>query len=329
MTGLLITRRIHEHLGERLIAIAAAAGKEEFEFVLLPDRPEDRVPANDLDRIDAAYFSGDVFPDRARAFFAAAQGAPHLDWLQTFNAGTDNPVFGRIAAKGTRITNSSGSTAVPIAQTAITGLLMLARGFPAWLASQQRREWEPQRGAPPADLSSQVMTVVGLGAIGTEIARLGQSLGLTVIGVRRSPASGGEPVDELVTPADLDKVLPRTDWLALATPHTPETDRMIDARRLSLLPRGARILNVGRGALIDEPAMIDALRSGQLGGAYLDVVVEEPLPPDSPLWTLPNVIITPHNSAISSGNEARTWAIFLENFEAWISGRPLRNEVRA
>ncbi len=327
MTGLLTTRRIHETLGDRLIAIAAAAGKE-LDFVLLPDQPEGRVTPADLDRIDAAYYSGDVFPERSRAFFAAAQGAPHLDWLQTFNAGTDNPVFGRIAAKGTRITNSSGSTAVPIAQTAITGLLMLARGFPTWLASQQRKEWEPRRGAPPPDLSTQVMTVVGLGAIGTEIARLGQALGLRVIGVRRSPAHGGEPVDELVTPAGLDSVLPRTDWLALATPHTPETDRMIDQRRLNLLPRGARILNVGRGALIDEPAMLEALRSGQVGGAYLDVVVEEPLPPESPLWTLPNVIITPHNSSISSGNEARTWAIFIENFEAWINDRPLRNEVR-
>jgi phosphoglycerate dehydrogenase-like enzyme len=310
-----------------LVASAHAAGKE-IEFILLPDDPAARLGPADLERIDVAYFSGDIFPERPRSFFAAAQGAPRLQWLQTFNAGTDNPVFGRIMARGTRITNSSGSAAAPIAQTAITGLLMLARGFPLWLESQRRKQWEPHEGAPPPDLASQTMTVVGLGAIGLEIARLGQSLGLHVIGVRRSPAAGGEPVDELVHPDALDDVLRRTDWLALAAPLTADTEGLIDARRLALLPSGARILNVGRGALVDEPAMIESLRAGHLAGAYLDVVTEEPLPYASPLWDLPNVIVTPHNSSVSQGNEARAWDIFVENFDAWMNGRALRNEVR-
>ncbi|MEZ4493748.1 MAG: D-2-hydroxyacid dehydrogenase [Dehalococcoidia bacterium] len=327
MIGLLVTNRIRESIGDRIIAAAASAGNE-VDFVLLPADPAGRLPPDDLQRIDVAFFSGDLYPDGSRGFFAAAQGAPRLQWLHTFNAGIDAPVFGRIMANGTRITTSSGSTAVPIAQTLVTALLMLARGFPEWLQSQRRREWEPRSGPPPPDLASQTLTVVGLGAIGTEIARLGQALGLHVVGVRRTPVTGAEPIDEFITPDALDTVLPRTDWLALAAPLTLATEHMIDDRRLTLLPPTACLLNVGRGSLVDESALIRSLSSGRLAGAYLDVFEEEPLPPDSPLWNFPNVIITPHNSSVSAGNEARTWDYFIQNFEAWIHGQPLRNEVQ-
>ena len=325
MTRLLVTRRIVARLGERMEAIAGMHGAP-LQYEFLPEDPAERFPLDQLALIDAAFFSSDVFPERSRAFFAAVQGAPNLKWMHTFNAGTDNPVFGRIRDAGARLTTSSGSTAVPIAQTAITGLLMLARGFPLWLESQRSREWQPRTDIPH-DLAGQSMVVVGLGAIGMEIARLGQALGLHVSGVRRSPATGREPVDALAHPDRLDDLLPACDWLALAAPLTPETNRIIDRRRLALLPHGAHILNVGRGALIDEPAMIERLKSGALAGAYLDVFEEEPLPPDSPLWSLPNVIVTPHNSSISTGNEARTWEYFLHNLDAWLGGTPMKNEV--
>jgi phosphoglycerate dehydrogenase-like enzyme len=325
MTALLLTRRVVEQLGDRMDTIAARHGAT-LAVTLLPDDPAERMTVDQLGGLDAAFFSADIFPERSRAFFAAVQTAPNLKWVHTFNAGTDNPVFGRIRDAGARLTTSSGSTAAPIAQTAIAGLLMLARGFPGWLESQRRREWQPQ-STIPADIAGQSMVVVGLGAIGMEIARLGQALGLHVTGVRRTPASGDEAVDALIHPDRIDDVLPQAHWLALAAPLTAQTHRIIDRRRLALLRPGACILNVGRGALVDEAAMIERLQAGTLGGAYLDVFEEEPLPAESPLWTFPNVIVTPHNSSISTGNEARTWEIFLHNLDCWLGGLPLRNEV--
>ncbi len=214
---------------------------------------------------------------------------------------------------------------MPIAQTAIGGLLMLSRPFLAWGESQRRSAWEPREGKPPADLATETLVVFGLGAIGREIARLGRALGLHVIGVRRSPRAEGDSVDEMVTPAALAEVLPRANWLALACPLTEKTRGVIDAAAIAALPAGARILNVARGEVIDQDAMIAALRAGHLGGAYLDVTTPEPLPPDSPLWTLPNVIISPHNSAVAAGNERRQVDMFLANLRRWGRGEPMVN----
>jgi phosphoglycerate dehydrogenase-like enzyme len=171
------------------------------------------------------------------------------------------------------------------------------------------------------------MLVVGLGAIGAELARLARALGLRVIGARRSPRRDDDPVDELVSPEALHEALPRADWLALACPLTEKTRGMIDARALALLPRGARILNVSRGEVIDELALIEALRTGHLAGAYLDVFAVEPLPADSPLWDMPGVMISPHDSSPSEGNLTRQAEVFLRNLAHWRRGEALENEV--
>jgi D-2-hydroxyacid dehydrogenase (NADP+) len=329
MTGLLVSRPVLAKFGDEIAQAAAAYGLA-LEHILVPEQPDERVSPDDCARIEIAFFSGDVFPRLNRPFFAATLGAPNLKWMHVFNAGVDDAVFGRFLERGVRLTTSSGSTAAPIAQTAIGGMLMLARGFPRWLDAQRRHAWETlPRAQAPADLRGQTMVVIGLGAIGSEIARLARAIGLWVIGVRRRPLDIEDPVDELHHPAKLADVLPRADWLALACPLTDETRRMIDARALALLPRGARILNVARGEVIDEAALIEALRGGQIGGAYLDVFETEPLPADSPLWDLPNVIVTPHNSAVSSGNDSRAAAIFVRNLRHWAHGEPLVNEVTA
>ena len=324
MAGFLCTRHILDRYGDEIRAAAADAAIA-LEVILLPADPAERLPAETLAGVEFSFFSGDVVPEYGRSYFAATQGAPNLKWMHTMNAGLDNPVFGRLLAKGVTITTSSGSTAVPIAQTAIGGLLMLSRPFLAWGESQRRSAWEPREGRPPADLATETLVVFGLGAIGREIARLGRALGLHVIGVRRSPRAEGDPVDEMVTPAALAEVLPRANWLALAGPLTDETRGVIDAAAIGALPAGARILNVARGEVIDQEAMIAALRAGHLGGAYLDVTTPEPLPPDSPLWTLPNVIISPHNSAVASGNERRQVDMFLANLRRWGRGEPMVN----
>jgi len=327
VTALLVSHQLHAAHGARIAEAAARTGFR-AELITLPADPAARLSDAHCARVEAAFFSSDVFPEYSRQFFAAARKAPSLKWLHVFNAGVDHPIYAEMLKRGVRLTTSSGSTAGPIAQTAITGLLALARGFPRWLVAQRSREWNPERKNPPRDLRGQTVVVIGLGNIGAEIARLARELGLKVFGVRRSPRRAADPVDELHPPAALPGLLPRCDWLVIACPLTPGTRGLVDARLIAALPRGARIVNVARGEIVSEQALIAALESGHLAGAYLDVFETEPLPPESPLWDLPNVLITPHDSAAAAGNDERVLAIFLDNLGRWQRGEPLVNEVR-
>lgn len=328
MTGILVTEHLPAEDYRRMEAHAAKSGRK-IEWIHLPADPEGRLDEATIARIEAAFYSGDIYESRPRSFFSAVRKAPKLRWLQTFNAGVDHPIFAEMLTRGIRLTTAAGTTAVPIAQSAITGLLMLSRGFPNWLRAQREHKWAHVRGGPslPLDLAGQTICVLGLGAIGGEIARLAKALGLNVIGIRRSPRKDGDPVDEIHPPAELAQVLARCQWLAVACPLTPETRKMIDADMLSKLPKGARLMNVGRGEIVDEPALIAALQSGHLAGAYLDVFEKEPLPADSPLWDMPEVICTPHNSGASAGNEGRVREVFVQNVLRFLDEKPLVNEV--
>jgi len=327
MTTLLVSHRFNAGHGAE-IAAAAARANLTLELLVLPADREARLADEACARIDLAYFSEDLFPDHARQFFSAIRKAPRLKWLQVFSAGVDHPVYAEMLARGVRITTASGSAAEPIAQTMVAGLLMLARNFPRWLESQKNRVWNPMRVPDsPRDLRGQTALVLGLGHIGTEFARLARVLGLKVIGVRRRPAQPDDHVDELHPPSALNELLPRADWLVVTCPLTDETRGMVDAGMLARLPQGARVINIARGEIIAEPALIAALRSGHLAGAYLDVFEKEPLAPDSPLWDLPCVLVSPHNAAAASGNEQRINRIFLDNLGCWGRSTPLVNEV--
>ncbi len=327
MPTLLVSSRFRDTQGRDMAAAARAAGIT-LDWLTLPDDPEARLGEAECARADIAFYTHDAFIDRPRQFFSVLKHASRLKWLHVFNAGVDHPVFAGVLERGIRLTTSAGAASTPIAQTAIAGLLMLARGFPHWLDAQRRCAWEPLRGsAIPRDLDGQTMLILGLGHIGREIARLGRALGLKVIGVRRSPRSPEDPVDELHPPAALDALLPHADWLVVACPLTADTRHLMNAERLARLPKHARVINVSRGAVIDEPALIAALIGQQLAGAYLDVFETEPLPADSPLWRLPNVIVTPHDLEASTGNDQRTNRIFINNLKRWVQGEPLVNEV--
>ena len=329
MTGLLAGAGFLREYGARVEAIARDQ-ECEIETIALPEDPEARLPPEDTARIEVAYFSDDVYPDSSPAFFAAAFAAAKLRWMHCFNAGTDHPIFARLVERGVCLTNSPGGSAPPIAQTAIAGLLSLARRLPLFAAAQHERRWVEQGAVePPPDLADQTLVVIGLGGIGSEIARLARALGMRVVGVRPRPREPGDRVDELVTPERLDEVLPRADWLAIACPLSEATRGWIDAAALGRLPAGAHLLNVARGEIVDETALIRALRSGRLAGAYLDVFAEEPLPAASPLWELPNVIVTPHAASISAGNRVRQAEMFLANLERWARGEALANVVDA
>lgn len=273
--------------------------------------------------IEVVYFSGDVYPERAREFALMALKAENLKWLHTFSAGIDDPFFQALLEKGVKLTTSSGVHAVPIAQTVLLYLLALTRDLPSWLVDQSRARWNPRSIRSLQGLKAGVL---GLGPIGTEVAKLLKIMKMDVVGFRRE-IQGEEPCPTFSVDR-LDLMLPELDVVVIALPLNSETHEMIDASRFALMKPGVLLVNVGRGACVDEPALIRALESGRVAGAGLDVFVEEPLPEESPLWSMPNVIVTPHSSGDEPGNHERASDIFLQNVERYRAGRPLLNDAQ-
>ncbi len=254
--------------------------------------------------------------------------APNLRWIQATSAGISKYMmqadYGH-RMPDTIVTTASGVHGQPLAEFCMMVMLAFSRGLLQMLDLQRQRRWE--RFAR-TDLAGRTLAVVGVGAIGQAVTRLGQALGMRVLGVKRS-IEGIDPaslhLDALYRTEALHEVVPQAEYLVLVTPHTPETENMIGAEELALLPPGAVIINIGRGSAIDEPALIDALRSGHLGGAGLDVFAKEPLPQDSPLWTMPNVLVSPHSGSTSDRENGRLTDLFCENLRLFLDGQPLRN----
>ena len=328
MAVALVSRSFSERFGAGLKAAAAAAGQP-LELLVLPQPAGTPLPAHDRERVDCTFMDHSIWLDAPTygAYAEAIVGAPGLRWIHLWASGVGHiPFVPGLDARGVVVTSSTGANAEPVAQTGFTGLLMLARGFPAYIEGQRQREWRPLRGAAlPADLRGQTAVIVGVGAIGSAFAGYARAFGLKVIGIRRSPLRPGDPVDEMHTPEALHDVLPRADWLVLACPLTKDTRDLIDASAFARMRPGARLINIARGALVVEDELVAALRSGRLAGAALDAHRVEPLPAGSPLWDLPNVIITPKNATASSGNEARYAGMFVANFKRWVQGEPLVN----
>ncbi len=298
----------------------ALRAQGEFDVVLF--HPGERVSDTDLERVTVACLSGDLWPTSSAAYMRCCLGIAHLDWFQSFSAGVDSPVFGMLMDRGARLTSASGASATPIAHHVLMGLLALARNLPTMMRQQGAQQWQ-MHGLD--DLEGRTVGVVGMGPIGCESARLCAEFGMRPIGMRRT-VQGDEPC-ETWTFARLDELLSVADDLVLALPLTPDTNGLIGARELALLRQGARVVNVGRGELIDESALIDALHRGHISGAALDVFTTEPLPTGHPLWGMPNVIITPHVAGATPLSEHRAAAIFVDNLGRYLRGEPLRNEV--
>jgi phosphoglycerate dehydrogenase-like enzyme len=272
--------------------------------------------------------SADVHYDVDRSLMAELPTiAPNLRWIQSTSSGI-GPMVKAAGLDRTDIviTNAAGIHAVPLGEHVLLSLLYFVKDVPARLSDQRGHIWKRYTGR---ELRGRTVVVVGLGAVGREIARLCRAIGLTVIGVRRSPVPdpSAQHVDEAIHPAQLHDVLPRADALVLCCPHTPETENMIDAEAFAALPDGAILINIGRGALVVEPAMLDALRSGRLGGASLDVAAVEPLPVEHPLWDLPNVFITAHSASTVDKENGRLTDLFIDNLKRYRAGEPLRNVV--
>jgi D-2-hydroxyacid dehydrogenase (NADP+) len=261
--------------------------------------------------------------------------ARRVRWLSSVAAGLDEIVTPALLARAIEITNASGVHGPNIAEHVLAMMLMFTRGMPALYRAQRARRWErnlKSRSDGPGELTGKTLLIVGLGRIGEAIAARARPFGLRIVALKRDPSTrhdAGVAVDELLPMDALDDALGRADHVCLTVPLTRATHHLIDAGRIARLRAGAFVYNVSRGAVIDEAALVAALRAGKLAGAGLDVFEAEPLPETSPLWDLDNVILTPHVAGVTPLYYARTAALFADNLERFLAGRPLANRFDA
>lgn len=257
----------------------------------------------------------------------AIERAGSLVWVQAGVAGVDGLLANGMREHPAVLTNARGAHGVPMAEHILAMMFALANRVPLLVKAQASRSRVGQRARQEKwELEGQTIVVVGLGDVGGTLARKCQALGLRVLGVRRS----GEPfpgLERVYRPSELAAILPRADHVALCLPGTAETRRLLGRGEISLLKASACVYNVGRGSAIDQEALLDALRHDRLAGAGLDVTSPEPLPDDSPLWDLPNVIFGQHSSGHSPFNHDRITDIFADNLARHLSGEPLLNVV--
>jgi phosphoglycerate dehydrogenase-like enzyme len=293
--------------------------RQEFphvEFVGAPDREKWPEVVKDADA-----FIGWITRD---AFLAAG---PRLRWVHSTAAGIESLMaIPELVESDVTVTNTRGGHANTIAEHAFAMLLGLTRNlFPAY-DNQKQRIWDrPGISRGGREIGGSTLIVVGLGNIGRAIARLGVGFGMRVIGVDLRPGETPAGVEAVWGLDRLDEALGQADVVAVSTPLTAETKNLLDARRIGLIKEGAYLLVVSRGGIIDEAALVEALKSGKLAGAGLDVQATEPMPPDDPLWEAPNIIITPHTSGASRQTGERVWSITADNVRRFIKGEPLNN----
>lgn len=278
----------------------------------------------------AEIYLGHGFP---RPLFEAARagGESRLRWVHSGAAGIGSSLYPEMRDSDVLLTNSAGIYAAPIAETVLAMILHFARGLDVAVRAQAERRWAADlleaEESPARELAGSTVGIVGFGGIGREVARRALALGTRVVALKRTPGEGPPGVELLVGAGALPELLREADYLVLALPGTAETRGLLDAVRLDLMRREAVIVNVGRGGVVDELALAERLRDGRLRGAALDVFETEPLPAGSPLWDLPNTLITPHVSGISRRYWRRETDLIVENIRRYIDGRPLLNLV--
>ena len=251
------------------------------------------------------------------------EAAPRLRWVQSTSAGIGQ--FVRRSKYAERMpqavfTTASGVHARPLAEFCIMAMLAFNKGLLRMVHDQAQHRWERYAGT---DLEGRTLGIIGVGKIGCEVTRLAAAFGMHVLGMNAGASAAC--LERLYGQEELHDMLPRCEYLVVAAPHTPRTERMLGAAEFALLPQGALFINIGRGQIVDEAALIEALRDGHLGGAALDVFEVEPLPADSPLWDMPNVLISPHSASTSDRENGRITDLFCENLRRFLAGEPLLN----
>jgi phosphoglycerate dehydrogenase-like enzyme len=252
--------------------------------------------------------------------------AGRLRWIQLISAGVPQELCPAADRQGITVTNLAGLYGASIAEHAVALMVMLARNLHRAVRQQQERRWDRDLGRGITDLQGKTLAVVGLGSIGRGIARLGRAYGMRVLGCRRTDRPAAD-VDRVYPLRELRALLAEADHVAVALPWTRHTDGLLGAAEFAALKPGAVYVNVSRGGVAREPALLDALRTGRVAAAGLDVFAEEPLPPDHPLWTMPQVVITPHYAGEVINTSSRPAERFARNLRAWLNGQELEGRV--
>ena len=260
--------------------------------------------------------------------FAAAR---KLRWIHSTAAAVHQLIFPELVNSDVVVTNAREVHGPVVAEHAITLVLACAKRLRAAIGHQHKKTWSQDAiwNEPPGprEIAGAVLGLIGLGAIGRRTAQLARGLGMHVLAVREHPERGAETADQVFGPEALADVLARSDYVVLAAPVTSHTQHVMNAERLRQMKTDAYLVNVSRGVLVDEAALIETLRERRIAGAALDVFEQEPLPCDSPLWTLENVLITPHTAGLTSRMWERHYAHFSENLRRYLAGEPLRDVV--
>lgn len=266
--------------------------------------------------------------DSSEGLAAVVHDLPRLRWVQGTAAGAGEQLKAAALTKAElnriTITSASGVHAGPLAEFCLFGLLAMSKGLPRLRADQRAHHWDHY---PVAELRGHTLLVLGLGAVGTEVARLAKAFGMHTLGMNRHGSSDSPDIDEAHPATSLEELLPRADAIVVTLPLTEETAGMLDARAFVRIKPATLLVNVGRGGVIDEVAMVDALCDHRLAGAVLDVFATEPLPKDSPLWDMPNVVVSPHTTALSPHENERIVALFVKNLRRYLEGQELINRI--
>jgi phosphoglycerate dehydrogenase-like enzyme len=253
--------------------------------------------------------------------------AKQLQWVHSPAAAVHQLMFPELVNSDIILTNAREVHGPVVAEHVIALIFALAKKIPDSVRLQQRHVWGQQilwdELPRIREVAGATVGIVGLGSIGRAVAKSAKALGMRVIAVREHPEKGSESADAVFGPAQIDELFRQADYVVLAAPVTETTKAIANAERLALMKTGACLINVGRGALVDEPALARALREKRIGGAALDVFPKEPLPVDSPLWDVPNLLITPHTAALTEKLWERHYSLFSENLQRYLSGSPL------
>lgn len=256
---------------------------------------------------------------------------PRLKFVQSISSGMDQYDKAAFAARGIRLASGAGVNARAVAEHAMGLILALVRRLPEGRDNQARKHWRGMIGDPSFredELGGKTLAIIGLGRIGGRLAKLAKAFDMTVIGFRRDPSLGAGEADSIHALTALQEQLPKADYVALTCPLTPETALVINADTLGVLRKSAFLINVGRGGCVDEPALIAALNDGAIAGAALDCTDPEPPLPDSPLWTMPNVFLTPHTGGETTRYEANVIEVLMDNLDRLGRGETtLRNQI--
>ena len=257
--------------------------------------------------------------------------APRLRYIQSIGAGYDQFPLDDLKARGVRLASARGVNVNGVSEHAFAHILALSRHIHTGRDNQRDHTWRGMISdltRREDELPGKTLGIVGMGTIGSKVARLGKAFGMRIVATKGNPATAEDPADEVYTPDGLPKLLEQSDFVVLNCPLTEETRGIIDAKALSLMKPSAYLINVARGACVDEPALLEALRSGEIAGAGIDHFLEDPLPPGSPFWDLDNVMITPHTGGETRMYEENVVDLLLENLDRlWRGQQDLRNQI--